>query len=65
LNGIDPLGWEDIISYADLNKMSAVTQFMLKKLACGVVGLLFNEAEKLLGITGFPASLGGWGAGVI
>ncbi len=65
INGIDPMGWEDIITYADLNKMSGVTSFMLKKMACGVVGLLVKEAETLLGITGEPAAWGAWGAGVV
>jgi len=65
VNGWDPTGRGDQVEYIDLNATSAVTKFMVKKLACGVVGILFKVAMTELGITGWPAAYGSWGAGVI
>jgi RHS repeat-associated protein len=64
VNGIDPRGREDLITYADLNATSAVTSFMLKKIACGIVTYYFNMLLKFEGVTGDLASILNWGAGV-
>lgn len=64
-NGLDPTGMEDLITYADLNKQSAVTTFLVKKIACGVVGILFKVGFELVGLKGWPATFASWGVGVI
>jgi len=67
VNMLDP-SWrddEEEEAYIDLNVMSAATQFMLKKIACGIVAYLTKAALALGGITGDPAAIGTWGAGVL
>jgi RHS repeat-associated protein len=55
LNGVDPIGRADIITYADLTAMDTVTAIMLKGIVCTTLDVVI---EKLLG--GGPI---GWGAG--
>jgi len=59
VNGIDPSGREDQAQYADLNRVSAATHWVLRKFACAVVTVLVKEALETVGVSGWP----GWGVG--
>jgi RHS repeat-associated protein len=61
VNGIDPRGREDLVEYSDLNRMSAATQWVLRKAACSIVTLLVKAGLELeFGITGWPGWAGGF-----
>jgi RHS repeat-associated protein len=60
VNGIDPRGRADEVEYVNLNRMSAATHWVLRKLACAIVTIIVKAALELTtGISGWP----GWGVG--
>jgi len=61
VNASDPTGREILTEYSDLNRMSAATQWVLRKAACSIVTLLVKAALDLeWGITGWPGWAGGF-----
>ena len=71
VNGIDPMGREDlneerdIITYADLSGPSRPTIFMLKQIGCGLFGIFVQISADLMELPKWPGYAYAWGGGVV